>query len=210
MPNCHPVAKKRPYHHGDLRNALVQAAVTLISERRDTSFTMRELAAKAGASHAAAYRHFQAKRDILAAVAAAGFAELKAAFDEASRTSRGDAVRELKAQGLAYIQFAVEHPGHFRAMFHSELGDGMSYPELAAVGPAAFDSLLKLVTQGAASGAFVKRPPMELAVMAWASVHGMAMLIVDGRMGPTNRQATKALATLVGELLHSGIQPRDE
>ncbi len=95
-------------------------------------------------------------------------------------------------------------------MFHSDLGDHTAFPGLAAVSRAAFDSLFSAVSRGAAAGTFVQRPAIELAVMAWSSVHGLASLIIDGRMhnphGPT--ASAQELGRIVNDLLLVGLLPR--
>jgi AcrR family transcriptional regulator len=202
--------KKQGYHHGDLRNALIAAAVRLIEKRKDTAFTVREIAAEAGVSHAAAYRHFAAKRDILAAVAEAGFTALQGEFESLGKKTKGDIRVELMEQGQAYVRFAVQHPGYFRAMFHADLDDHSAYPSLAAISAATFGSLVSAVTRGVAAGTFIAREPMDLAVMSWSTVHGLASLIVDQRMqnpaGPT--PSSEALALTIVELLMTGFLPR--
>jgi len=202
--------RTQTYHHGDLKNALVVAAARLIEKRRDTAFTVRELAGEAGVSHAAAYRHFSSKIDILAAVAEAGFAALGRAFADAAQAHPNDNVSELRAQGEAYVRFAVAHTGYFRAMFHGDLGDHTAYPTLATVGGQSFQALVSVITRGIAAGDFVGRTPLELAVMAWSTVHGLATLLVDERM--PSPAATPAMPTdlahRVVDLLLTGLLPR--
>jgi AcrR family transcriptional regulator len=203
------MASKRSYHHGDLKNALVAAAARLIEKRRHADFTVRELAEEAGVSHAAAYRHFSGKNDILAEVAGVGFAKLQAAFVAAARAHPDDIVAELAAKGEAYVRFAAAHTGYFRAMFHVDLGGPAEYPGLESIASQAFESLLSVVTRGVAAGAFVKREPMELAIAAWSVVHGLATLLVDGRMdqgGPPPNSA--ALSGMVIELLLAGLRAK--
>ncbi len=201
-------SKPQPYHHGDLRSALVDGAAKLIARRRSVAFTLRELASAAKVSHAAAYRHFTSKADILAAVAEVGFSRLHAEFVRASAAQRRDPKRELRALGLAYIQFALEHEGFYRTMFHPELGDHANYPTLIKVADEAFASLLDVVARGVEQGVFRRRPPQELAVFAWSTVHGLSSLLIDGllaKRGPEQRPEPKELAALVVDDVLRGL-----
>src|SRR5215467_8023087 len=110
------MARHKPYHHGNLREALLEAAIRLIAEVGPTAFTLREVARRAGVSHNAPYRHFQDKDDLMAAVAAQGFQELTAAMLEAAG-QRSDVREQLKQAGLGYVTFALRCPEHFTVMF---------------------------------------------------------------------------------------------
>jgi AcrR family transcriptional regulator len=202
-------ANKPPrYHHGDLRRALIDGAARLIARRRDVAFTLRELAQAAQVSHAAAYRHFANKADILAAVAEVGFGRLQAEFVAVSAPLRRDPKRELRALGLAYLQFALQHAGFYRAMFHHELGDHRAYPSLNQVADAAFHSLLDAVTRGVEQGTFRRRPPRELAMFAWSTVHGLASLLIDGLLAadsPDPKQDPAALSEMILDCVVRGL-----
>src|SRR5260370_11616349 len=110
------VRNTKPYHHGHLREALLQAAIQLIAEVGPAGFTLREVARRAGVSHNAPYRHFPDREDLLAAVAAQGFRELNEAMLEAV-TQHRNSVGRLKRAGLAYVEFALPRPEHFTVMF---------------------------------------------------------------------------------------------
>lgn len=145
----------RAYHHGDLRAALLDAADALL-EAGEVS--LREAARMAGVSPAAAYRHFADKEALLAALAARHFAQFGAALAGAG----------IKAQGPAYVRFALERPGRFRLMFGPLLNRAGSHPELRAAADAAFERLAQ-AAGGRAAG-----------IRAWALVHGLAHLLLDG------------------------------
>src|SRR5579864_8644856 len=108
--------RAKPYHHGNLREALLGAAIRLIAEVGPTAFTLREVARRAGVSHNAPYRHFRDRDDLMAAVAAQGFRELTQAMVEAAG-NRTDALDRLKRAGLGYVTFALRRPEHFTVMF---------------------------------------------------------------------------------------------
>jgi len=171
------------YHHGDLRSALLEAAVGLISERGIEGLSLRECARIAGVSHAAPYRHFEDKDALLAAIAGQGFQWLTEAAT-AAMADRASAKDRLDAYGVAYVRFAVENPVHFRVMFTGERkpgGDG-PYPQ------AAFDLLMASAAEIAG-----EKEALATATAAWSLPHGLAMLILDRRL-PPEHVATPAAA----------------
>ncbi|MCW8086812.1 TetR/AcrR family transcriptional regulator [Sabulicella glaciei] len=150
----------KPYHHGDLRAALLDAADSLLDAGGDGAVSLREAARIAGVSPTAAYRHFADKEALLAALAARHFAQFGAALGAAG----------LDAQGIAYVRFALARPGRFRLMFGPLLSRAKAHPELLAASQAAFDALTRI-----AGG-------REAAIRAWALVHGLSHLLLDGAL----------------------------
>lgn len=166
---------KKSYHHGDLRPALLNAAIALIGAQGLSGWSLRECARRAGVSHAAPGRHFADKDALLAAIAEQGFeklAERGAAAMVAASTPR-DA---LDAYGAAYVRFALEHPVHFRVMFTAEL-DKQKYPD-EKHGVRAFE----LLREAARRVAGTSQDDLTPALAAWSLPHGLAMLILDGRI----------------------------
>lgn len=153
------------YHHGDLRAVILTAAARLVAERGADQVSLRELAREAGVSHAAPAHHFTDRRGLFTALAAQGFELLTAALAEA-RPSFLEAA-------LAYVRFAIEHPGHYRVMFDTSLFDS-SNQELAAAQAAAGDELAR----GVASlpDQHAKTDPAGAELAAWSLVHGFSML----------------------------------
>jgi len=172
---------KTPYHHGDLRSALLDAAVAAIAESGLPSLSLRECARRVGVSHAAPYRHFEDKRALLMAIATQGFQWLtaagRAAIDEVE-----DPKSRLDAYGAAYVRFAFEHPVHHRVMFSVELGPIQA--DLEQISGGAFGLLLECAAGLVGPG----EDPELAAVAAWSLTHGLAMLILDGRI-PADRVA---------------------
>jgi AcrR family transcriptional regulator len=174
------------YHHGDLRPALLDAAVALIGEVGLPALSLRECARRAGVSHAAPYRHFADKEALLLAIAEQGF-EWLADAAEAAMAKRTAPDERLDAYGVAYVRFAAEHPVHHRVMFSASLG--VTAKEHAG-DDRAFDLLLAAARDVVGdSGA----DPLEAALAAWSLPHGLTMLILDGRI-PARLAATPALA----------------
>jgi len=171
----------RPYHHGDLRRTLLDAAIAIVKEAGAGALSLRELARAAGVSHAAPYRHFASREALLAALATEGFLGLGAAM-AARADGVSDPVERIMALGVGYVAYAVEHPGHFRVMFSRELHEGIEDPELAAAGEPTLAALVDAVAAGQAAGVVRDGDPRALAVPAWSMVHGLAMLLVDRQL----------------------------
>ena len=172
--------ESKPYHHGNLREALLQAAIHLIGERGPSTFTLREVARRAGVSHNAPYRHFRDKDDLLAAVAAQGFRELtQAMLEEAALKSNGR--DRLKQSGLAYVSFALRRPEYFTVMFDLPVSKGR-HPEYTEASQSAFATLLGFVEDCQNEGQLPSGRSRERALLAWSLVHGIAKLAVTGRL----------------------------
>src|SRR5579871_2133171 len=120
------MSRARPYHHGNLKQALLGAALELIAETGPRGFTLREAARRAGVSHNAPYRHFRDRDELLAAVATEGFDRLTKAMAGAARKVRP--LDRLRRSGIAYVDFALRWPQHFAVMFDAPW-TRLDYPE---------------------------------------------------------------------------------
>jgi AcrR family transcriptional regulator len=179
-------ARKRPkpYHHGDLREALISAATSLLEDEGVEGFTLRECARRAGVSHAAPAHHFATSADLLAEVAARGFERFVDSLDQAARSAIGTPVKKLEAMGLAYVGFAIANPAVYGLMFRQGNAT-MTSPHLKSAATAAWEQLLAGVE--AAIAAEGKGEAITKAAAVWALVHGTATLILDRKLpGPTS------------------------
>ena len=167
---------KDSYHHGDLETALVDAAVEVLAERGLSGLSLRECARRVGVSHAAPYRHFADKDALIRAVAEQGFARLEAAGREAME-GIDDPRDRIDAYGVAYVQFAIDHSEHHRVMFAGEGIDEEHRDEMVH-GTGAFG----LLVECAAELVDDDTEPELAAVAFWSLVHGLSMLILDGRI----------------------------
>src|SRR5919198_1500800 len=165
----------RPYHHGDLRGVLWEAAVDAIAEAGPAAVSLRDLARRTGVSHAAPAHHFGDKAGLLSAVAADGFRRLAAALREAYDASGGSFLEV----GVAYVRFAVGHRAHFEVMFRPELYR-RDDPEVAEAREAARSMLYP--PAAAAAGPDADR--LHAAVAAWSLAHGLATLWLNGNLPP--------------------------
>ena len=166
---------ERPYHHGALRPALLEAAEQLLERDGPDHLSMRAVARAACVSHAAPVHHFGDLRGLLTALAAIGFQRFTAALEAASASPQ-DA---LQALGRAYVQFARAHPGLFLLMFRSQLLDS-GQADLRAAMEDAFTTLARV----AATEATADDGEHGRALASWCLVHGFAMLLLDGRLPP--------------------------
>lgn len=177
------VREKNSYHHGDLRAALLEAAEAELGEKGIEGFTLRGCAKRAGVSHAAPAHHFGDATGLLTALAAVGFrrfVETQAEIKEtaASRDARGMQL----AAGVGYVTFALKNPALFRLMFSSDRKNAEDANLQAAAG-AAYRGLVADVSK--ARGAAVTSPGDDPDVIAaWAMVHGLADLMISGRISP--------------------------
>jgi AcrR family transcriptional regulator len=153
------------YHHGDLKAVILAKAATLVAERGADGISLRELAREAGVSHAAPAHHFTDRRGLFTALAAEGWRLLA----EALAGARPDFV----VAALAYVRFALDHPGHYAVMFDRSLVNPDD-PELKAAQDAAGAELAHGV--GTLKGQRAKADPASAALAAWSLVHGYAML----------------------------------
>ena len=169
----------RPYHHGDLWRALLEAAETILEREGTGRLTLRAVAREAGVSHAAPAHHFGDLTGLLSELAAIGYARFRDRLAAARDAAPTDA---LHALGVAYVAFARTHPGLFTLMFRSDRID-MQRPSLCA----AADSAWEVLGRGVAAAQAVPGAPLDdLAhrIAPWALAHGLAFLLIDGRLDP--------------------------
>lgn len=171
-----------PYHHGALREALIRATESLLAERGAEAFSLREVARRAGVSPAAPAHHFGDAAGLLTAVATSGFEALSAALEAGDASGGSDARAALRGQGLAYVRFALQHPGRFRLMFRQgQLRDDDAV--LAAHAMAAFEVLARGVRRvfGLAEASQMDEQHWNAVTALWSLVHGYAHLAIGGK-----------------------------
>ncbi len=174
---------RRPYHHGNLRQALVAATLTLIEERGPFGFTLVEAARAAGVSAAAPYRHFRGRDELIEEVAGQGFAMFADRLERAWNDGRPSALSAFMATGRAYLDFARENPGYYIAMFESGVSIAGN-AELARAADRAMSVLVRAAARLAAGLPADRRPPATMvANHLWAFSHGVVELFARGRPG---------------------------
>ncbi len=200
---------ERRYHHGDLRRAIVEAALDTVRETQSIELSLRELARRAGVSHNAPYKHFAEKRDLLAAISAAGFELLtKRMADESAKP--GSPRARLMAMARAYMRHGVENPALYRLMFggHLSTADAGRPP----IERAAAEEAKILFSSAIADGALGQPIPktaknqrkLDGAILAcWSLLHGLTLLLADGVVGP--REKYEALCESLVQGLLDGL-----
>ncbi|KEJ94779.1 transcriptional regulator, TetR family [Pseudosulfitobacter pseudonitzschiae] len=178
---------KRGYHHGNLRQALVDAALELIELRGPTGFTLSEAAKQAGVTPAAVYRHFEGREDLIAEAALQGYEMFADLMDYAYQSGQPSALAAFEATGRAYLAFARKHPGHYISMFESGISINRT-PELAAAANRANGVLEKAAADLSQHIPADKRPPASMfSAHIWAMSHGVVELFArnsPGRASP--------------------------
>jgi AcrR family transcriptional regulator len=172
----------RPYHHGDLRAALLAAAETILERDGIQALTLRAAARAAGVSHAAPAHHFDDLTGLLSELAAVGCRRFTAELVEAMVAVGEDPRRRMRAMGHAYVEFARKYPGMFMLMFRSECLD-MIRPALRKAVDAAGQALRDAIVARAGGSMPAENLVAEVAA-AWSLVHGFAVLLLDGRLAP--------------------------
>jgi AcrR family transcriptional regulator len=175
--------KKRGYHHGNLRQALVEAALELIREKGPTGFTLSEAAKQAGVTPAAVYRHFEGREDLIAEAARQGYEIFVDVMQYAYDTGQPSALSAFEATGRAYLAFARKYPGHYIAMFESGISVNRT-PELAAVSMRARGVLEQAAEDLNQHIPIDKRPPASMfSAHIWAMSHGVVELFARNSPG---------------------------
>lgn len=173
------------YHHGDLKNALIQAGVEILAEEGLGALSLRKVAKQAGVSHAAPYSHFTDKQALIAAISTEGFKQLFVQIEEILNSFRETPKNLLIETAWAYVQFALNEPDRFKLMFSSVLEKEKDYPDFVEFSQRNFNQIVEVVIL--CQNADILRPgPADLtAVSIWSTVHGLVMLLLEGQISHT-------------------------
>jgi AcrR family transcriptional regulator len=198
---------KRAYHHGDLKNALIETALAHIARDGARALSLRDVARSAGVSHTASYRHFPNKESLLAAIAEQGFHFLSEAMRAATAAHGEDPVTALRLAGVAYVEFGVHYPDHLQVMFGDLIARAEDYPTLVAASKDTYELLAAIVREGLRIGRLHGPDERTVALAAWSLVHGLALLIAGGQIRAERGQGAspRDLAMVVTGLLYQGI-----
>ena len=202
---------KRGYHHGNLRQALVDASLALIAENGPKGFTLSEAAKLADVTPAAVYRHFAGRDDLIAEAARQGYDIFAALMEFAYDDGKPSALAAFEATGRAYLAFARKYPGHYTAMFESGLSLN-EYPETALVAAKARGVLERAAARLSEHIPAEKRPPASMfSAHIWALSHGVVELFARGAPGTRSPYLPEDLLEAgIGIYLRGlGLLPRD-
>ena len=196
---------QRPYHHGDLRSALLERGRKILRTEGLEGLTLRAVARAAGVSQTAPYRHFADRRALMGAIAADGFRELHRAMGEAM--AHGGGREGFKGVAFAYVRFAQANPALYRVMFGPEVANTADLPELASASRASLGFVQAGLEQLQIAGLVREGDAAIMAIGLWAALHGHASLILDGQA----ETVTPNIDTLVestAQLVMFGLAPR--
>lgn len=176
------IKKTKNFHHGNLYQAMIDKALETIKETNGFNFSLRDIAQKVGVSHAAAYRHFSSKSDLIIKIATQGFQKFTNHIEKHARgaSENGENPKGvIRALGRAYIDFALHNEGIYRTIFNGFEACKSSSSELLEVSMKSWIPLVSLVERGQNEGFFYNEDPNKLSIMIWSSLHGYVMLILD-------------------------------
>ena len=193
----------KPYHHGDLRRALLDEAIRTIQTQGVERLTLRTVGARLGVSRSALYRHFADKQSLLATVGKEGFRKLRQALADAWEEN-GHGRAGFDAMHRAYLQFAVAHPSHYRVMFGGFIESAAKDDHFISEARGAFQVLVDALVEQQNAGDIRRDDPVLMARFVWALVHGTAMLFINGQLPePAQREA---LEPYIAERIYVSIR----
>lgn len=174
--------KKKTYHHGDLKNALIKAGVEILAKDGVSGLSLRKVALRVGVSHSAPYSHFADKQALIAAISTEGFRQLYEKVSMVAEANKEQPSLQLVEVAWSYVQFAMDDPDRFKVMFSGVLEKEKEYPEFVAESQRNFQLLKMIVEANQASGR-LRSGSSELAVLsAWGIIHGFVMLLLEGQI----------------------------
>lgn len=197
----------RSYHVGNLRERFVREALELLDREGLEMLSLRKVAAAAGVSHAAAYRHFDDKQALLAAVAEEGFGLLYRYQRQVVAECGDDLAARFLNLGWIYVKFAIDHPRHARVMFSGAGLEFRRYPGLQTAAARSFRMLLDVVRRSQERGLMAPGRAKQQTLAAWSMVHGVALLVLDGQIhlrGQPDEVEAK-VKSVIG-CLHTGLR----
>ena len=175
-------AAKEKYHHGDLRAALLEAALAVIAEIGPQGLSIREVARRAGVSHAAPYRHFADRDELILAVVEQGFDLMQQPMQAEKAAAPADPLNQFAASGLAYVNFALAHPAYYRVMFSGDLLSSTGHLSLQHTSHKALQEMVANIAQCQQLGVVRKGDPITQALTILSTIHGFVSLVNDNRI----------------------------
>ena len=176
---------RKNYHHGDLKNTLVSAGISILAKEGVAGLTLRKVARRAGVSHAAPYAHFSDKQALIAAISTEGFKRLYDAMDSVISSYPDDPLKQLVAGAWAYVQFGVSDPDHYKVTFSGVLEKEKDYPAFVEISHRTFTRVVTIV-KDCQQGKFLRQgSPEIMAVSIWGQLHGLVMLFIEGQISHT-------------------------
>jgi AcrR family transcriptional regulator len=179
------VTSKKNYHHGDLKNALIEAGIEILASEGVHALTLRKVAQKAGVSHAAPYAHFADKQALIAAISTAGYQKVQSCMEHVWQENQEDPLRLLVRTAWEYVQFAVSEPAHFKITFSGVVEKEQDYPALVEATQKSMMLFTQIVTKCQDAGILRPGPAELTAVSLWGAIHGLVMLRLEAQIPHT-------------------------
>jgi AcrR family transcriptional regulator len=176
---------KKNYHHGDLKNALIEAGAEILSKEGVNGLSLRKVAMRAGVSHAAPYAHFRDKQTLIAAISTEGYRMLYERVEAAVQRWYGDPLMQLVEAAWAYVSFAMSAPSHFKVTLSGVVEKEKDYPAYVEMSRESFGLVVQIVTACQAAGILKPGPAEVTAVSVWSLVHGIASLLIEEQISHT-------------------------
>ncbi len=202
---------KTPYHHGDLKNSLIHAAIEILAQEGVEGLSLRKAARRAGVSHAAPYAHFADKQALLAAISTEGYRRIYARIRAAADLYPALPLRRLIEGAWAYAAFAQEDPAHYRITLSGVVTHEKDYPELVQATAESFQLVVAIVADCQAAGLLRPAPPELMTVSVWSAVHGLVALALEAQISHTILQRytlRRLLIETLGQFVQKPIPAR--
>ncbi|TGL61951.1 TetR/AcrR family transcriptional regulator [Leptospira ognonensis] len=196
---------KKGYHHGNLREAILNESLIWIKKKGVESLSLREIAKKIGVTHSAPNKHFSKKESLLASLIELGFIQFKSALIDGKKEIEVHPREAFIAMGISYLRFANENPELYRLMFSNSVHDLSEYPACELAGMESFNVLLSAVVTLQANGILKKGDPKEMAYMIWSFTHGYVMLVLDGRLQGIDSKQKNSSSQLSSEAMFTSL-----
>jgi len=177
--------KKKSYHHGDLKNALIEAGADILSKEGVSALSLRKVAQKAGVSHAAPYAHFADKQALIAAISTEGYKKLYEQIAQVAEQHRSEPLRRLVESSWAYVQFALDEPDHFKVTLSGMIEKEQDYPAFVEIARQTFSLVVDIVAQCQQAGILRQGAPDLTAISIWALIHGFVTLLLENQISHT-------------------------
>ena len=172
-------AKTNTYHHGDLKNALIQAGIEVLSQDGISALSLRKVARVAGVSHAAPYAHFADKQALIAAISTAGYTRLYEQLAAVIEEFESDPVQQLIEAAWTYTEFAITETDHFKIITSDVVAKEQDYPELVAITHQSFELLVQIAENCQKAGILREGPAEMMAISVWSAIHGLVTLVLE-------------------------------
>lgn len=195
--------KTSSYHHGDLKNALIQAGVQVLASKGVNGLSLREVAKRAGVSHSAPYAHFADKQALIAAIATEGHTHIHDAITTIFEQYPDDPLQQLIETGCAYLRFGLDEPDLFKITFSGVVEQEHNHPDLVKITKENFFLIRQLVAHCQAAGIFAPGPQDLIAQNLWGSVYGLVTLLQQGQISSTvlNRYSPRQILLFTLDLM---------